>query len=376
MDIPGTTHNFSLLLYTTLAVMGLVLLIALAKVNAFVSLTIAAVFVGLCSGLNPPDIVKAYAEGVGATLAGIAAVVGLGTMLGKMLGESGGAEVIANTLIRLLGEKRLHWTMLLVGVIVGIPVWFTVGVVLLVPVVFTIVRETGVPLLRLAIPLVAGLSVAHGLVPPHPGPMVAIELLGADAGKTILYSLIVGVPAAVVGGPMLVGWMVRRVPVDSSAMTAPSATKSARASLPGFWLTLLTILLPVLLMLLATVADMTLVKTSRARQWIDFLGSPLMAMLVAVFIRVATGSATVAITTATGILAPIVAKTPGTNLELLVVAMGAGSLILSHLNDGGFWFVKEYLGLSVSQTIKTWTIVETVISVVALILVLLLNRIV
>jgi GntP family gluconate:H+ symporter len=284
---------------------------------------------------------------------------------------------------------------------------------------------------------------------------VAIELLKADAGKTILYSLIVGVPAAIVAGPLLVGMLERRVPVAASAsgpaVVSGSAGASARTSLPGFWLTLATILLPVILMLLASAADMTLPKTSRVRAWFDFLGSPLMAMLlavlfslysfgiargfnrqqllkftdeclgpvatvllvvgaggafnkvlvysgvttaigdsikgvslsplvlgwlVAVFIRVATGSATVAITTASGILAPIAARTPGTNLELLVIAMGAGSIILSHLNDGGFWFVKEYLGLSVSQTLKTWTVVETVISVVALIFVLLLNRIV
>jgi GntP family gluconate:H+ symporter len=318
--------------------------------------------------------------------------------------------------------------------------------------------------------MVAGLSVMHGLVPPHPGPMAAIGVLGADTGKTILYSLIIGFPVAVLGGPVFGKYVARRVPVEPGGISAQLIGKKAAASSPpGFVLTLFTILLPILVMLLATAVDVSLEALQRqqnvaseqgvtwiftliggltkVRPWTAFLGTPAVAMLMAVLfsfysfgfargfnrqqlvkfseeslapvatvllvvgagggfskvldvcgvgtaitalseglqlsplllgwlvaalIRVATGSATVAITTAAGILAPIVATTD-TNRELLVIAMGAGSLILSHLNDGGFWFVKEYFNLTVPQTLKTWTVMETIMSLAALILTLLLN---
>jgi len=327
-----------------------------------------------------------------------------------------------------------------------------VGLVLLVPIAFTLVRETGTPLLRIAIPLVAGLSVVHGLVPPHPGPVAAMGILNelagkADMGKTILYSLLVGLPAAVVAGPWFAQFISRKVAVEERG-AAEQLAPSRRANPPSFPLTLFTILLPVALMLLTTVADLALPREHSLRQCANFVGHPSVAMLAAVLfsfhsfglsrgfsrealakfatdclapvasmllvvgagggfsrvldqggvgkaiaelagganfsplllgwlvaalIRVATGSATVAITMAAGIMAPIAAGTPGVHLELLIIAMGAGSLILSHVNDGGFWFVKEYFNLTVPQTLKTWTVMETIISVLALLLVLLLD---
>jgi GntP family gluconate:H+ symporter len=369
-----------------------------------------------------------------------------------MLAESGGAEVVANRLVRAFGKERLDWAMMFVAFIVGIPVFFAVGLVLLVPIVFTLARETRTPLLKIAIPLTAGLSVVHGLVPPHPGPVAAMgiinELVGkADMGKTILYSLLIGLPTAIVAGPLFGKLISRQVVVDLRGVVEPLAPAAAR-NLPSFALTVFTILLPVLLMLLATVADITLPKAHSVRQCADLIGHPAVAMLgavlfsfysfgfargfsrdalskfandclapvasmllvvgagggfsrvldqgnvgkaiaelakgaqlsplilgwlVAALIRVATGSATVAITMAAGIVAPIAAATPGVHLELLIIAMGAGSLILSHVNDGGFWFVKEYFNLTVPQTLKTWTVMETIISVVALILVLVLD---
>ena len=371
-----------------------------------------------------------------------------------MLAESGGAEVVASTLIQALGEKRVHWTMMLIAFIVGLPVFFAVGLVLLIPILFNLTKQTQKPLLYLGIPLVAGLSVVHGLVPPHPGPMTAIGVFDTnvaktDVGKTILYSLIVGFPTAIIAGPMFGTFVARRVSVELTGGIAAQLTPGIeRKSLPPFSLTLFTILLPVLLMMMATIADVTMTKENPLRQWVDFVGSPLISMLLAVLlsfygfgsargfnknqilkftndclgpvatillvvgagggfnkvlvssgvgdaiaglardsrisllllgwvvaalIRVATGSATVAISTAAGIVAPIAARTPGTNLELLVLSMGAGSVILSHVNDGGFWFVKEYFNMSVAQTLKTWTVMETIISIVALLLILLLN---
>jgi GntP family gluconate:H+ symporter len=465
------SHNTSLLLISFIAVVGLVILIARFKLNAFIALLLASLFVGVCSGVELPLIGKAIADGVGSVLGSIAVIVGLGTILGKMLAESGGAEIVATTFMRLLGEQRIHWTMMLIGFVVGIAVWFSVGLVLLIPIAFTIARKSKVPLLLAGIPMVAGLSVMHGLVPPHPGPMAALGVLGADTGKTILYSLIIGFPVAVIAGPIFGKFIARRVPVALGGISAQLIEKKAAVtSPPGFALTLFTILLPVLLMLLATAVDVGLDALhrqqdpaseqgkvwlfdvmsglSRFRPWTGFLGTPAVAMLIAVLfsfysfgfargfglqqlakfseeslapvatvllvvgagggfskvldvcgvgkaiasvteglhlsplllgwfvaalIRIAVGSATVAITTAAGILAPIASATPGTSPELLVIAMGAGSVILSHLNDGGFWFVKEYFNLTVPQTLKTWTVMETIISVAALILTLLLS---
>jgi GntP family gluconate:H+ symporter len=455
--MPGLSHNTSLLLCALAAVLGLVILVARFKLNAFLALILASLFVGLCSGMELPRIAEAFRDGVGKVLGDIAMVVGLGTVLGKLLAESGGAPVVAHTLIRALGEARLPWAMMLIAFIVGIPVFFAVGLVLLIPILFTIARQTQTPLLKLGLPLVAGLSVVHGLVPPHPGPIAALANLkqGAvqpDLGKVIFYSLLIGLPTAAIGGPVLTKLIARNIAVPlTGGMADALGGQNAARKTPGFALTVFTILLPVLLMLLATAADVSLARENLWRRWADFAGNPLVAMtvavlfalyslgaargfnrqqllkfsndclgptaaillvvgagggfngvlvasgvgkaiadsasrlplsplllgwLVAALIRVATGSATVAISTAAGILAPIVAQTPGVNLELLIIAMGAGSLILSHVNDGGFWFVKEYFNMTVPQTLKTWTVVETVLSVVALLLTLLLAAVV
>jgi GntP family gluconate:H+ symporter len=461
-------HNAFLLLCTLFAVIGLVVLIARFKVNAFVALIVASLFVGICSSLNLPHdqaflhlqgVGRAFAEGVGNVLASVAMVVGLGTILGKLLAESGGAEVIAQWLIRKLGPERLPWVMLLLALVIGIPVWFTVGLVLLAPILFTLVKESGKPLLSLGVPLLAGLSVTHALVPPHPGALAAISFLKANIGRTIFYSLLIGVPTAIIAGPLFAKFIVSRVQVTPGEIAAQvgerqDQVKGAKDVMPtnhpDFALSVLTILLPVLLMTAASAADLAIEKQSILRAYFDFLGHPIVAMLLAVLLsfysfgtavgfrkedimrfsndclgpvatvllvvgagggfsktlefsgvgqaitgavaqsqfspivlgwllacllRIATGSTTVATSTAAGIMARVVAAVPGTNLELLVVAMGAGALILSHLNDGGFWLVKEYFNMTVTQTLKTWSVISTIASVVALLLVLLLNAI-
>lgn len=448
--MPGLSHNATLLLSALVAVVGLIILVARFKLHAFLALILASLFVGLCSGMELTKIAEAFKDGVGTTLGFIAVVVGLGTMLGKMLAESGGAEVVARTFIRTLGEKRLHWAMMFVAFIVGLPVFFGVGLVLLAPILFTIARDTKKPLLFLGLPLVAGLSVSHGLVPPHPGAVAAIERLHADIGKTIFYAVLVGFPTAIVAGPLFGSWIGARVPVELGGIGAKLVPAARETRTPSFAITLFTILLPVLLMLLATLAELTLAKGNVWRAWAQFIGSPLVALLTAVLfsfysfgracgigrdrilkftedfvgpaasillvvgagggfskvlqatgadtaiadvakglpfsplvlgwliaslIRVAVGSSTVSITLAAGLMAPIVAQHPEISPELLVVALGAGSLFLSHLNDGGFWFVKEYLNMTVPQTLKTWSVMETLIAVVALLLTLLLDLI-
>jgi GntP family gluconate:H+ symporter len=450
--VPAAAHGSVLLIYTALAVLLLVVLIARFKVNSVVSLVLASLFIGLMARMDLALLLRSFREGVGNVLGSIALIIAFGNMLGKMLAESGGAERIANTLVARFGEARVHWAMMGIACIVGVPVFFQVGVVLLIPLLFLLSKQTRTPVLFIGVPLLAGLSVMHGLVPPHPGPMAAIGLLKADVGRTIFYSLIVGLPTVVIAGPLLAPIIVRRVPFEPRGAVAAQFTEQAsRRDLPGFGVTVFTVILPVLLMLLATGVDIVMPATSGARRVIDFLGDPIPAMLIAVLvsfytlgfargftraevlrfsdeclapiagvlliigsgggfsrvlstsgvgdavaaiatgsqvpplllgwliaalIRLATGSATVAITTAAGILAPMVSSTPGLNIELMVLAMGAGSLIFSHLNDSGFWFVKEYFGMSVGETLRTWSVIETVISIVAIVLILALNQVV
>lgn len=443
------SHEARLLLFALVAIIALVVLIAQFKLHPFLGLILVSVAIGFNSGMKLSAIAKTFQEGVGNTLGFLGVVVGLGMMLGKMLAESGGTHVIAQTFIRVLGERRLPWAILVVAFVVGVPVLFGVGVVLLVPVVYAIARETTTPIMRIAIPLLAGLSVSQGFLPPHPGPMLAIEQIGADVGKTILYGLLVGIPTAIVAGPLFGSLVGARLKVDLGHLGERATQEVPSHHPPGFALTLLTILLPVLLMLLSSLADLALPKEDRWHEWANFVGSPIIAMLLAVLlslstfgyargfsgtqilkfieecigpaagillivgaggglskmlerggagaaiadivehaqvsplllgwmvaaaIRVAVGSATVAIMMASAIMAPVAANTPGLNRELLVLAMGAGSLFLSHVNDGGFWFVKESFNFTVPQTLKTWTVMETCIGLVALGLVMLLAQ--
>ena len=440
----------SLLLVAALGVALVVLLITWVRIPAFMALAAGSFFVGLGARMPLADIPRAFQQGVGDTLGFIAMVVGLGTVIGKLLAESGGAVVVSRVLVGALGEKRLDWAMLLSGFLIGLPVFFQVGLVLLAPVLFTAIRQTGTPMLRLGIPLIAGLSVSHGLVPPHPGPLAAIERLGADTGRTLFYSLIIGLPVAMAAGPMFGRFISRRVHVDVGGLADQLSTAVAAPRTPSLAITLMTILMPVLLMLLAALAQATLAD-GPLRQWLAFAGSPLVAMLVAALLalytfgtacgfdrgrllrfaeesvppiagvllvvgagggfgrvldaagvdtaiaqsmsgmqlspmvlgwvvaallRVSVGSATVATVTAASIMAPIATAMPGTNKDLLVIAIGAGSLIASHVNDGGFWLVKEYFNMSISQTVSTWTVLETIVSVLGLAGVVLLGLIV
>lgn len=445
------TPETRLLLVALAGVIGLVLLVAFIRVHAFLALALVSLGVGLGTGMAPAEVVRAFQEGVGASLGLIVVVVGLGTMLGRLLAESGGAVSIANALVNLLGVRRLGWAVLVAAFVVGMPVFFAVGLVLLIPVVFTLARTTGTPMLRLALPLLAGLSVCHTLVPPHPGPVVAVQKLGADMGWTILWSVIIGFPTAALVGPLLAGALSRRMTIAPGGLGAEMRSTQPPPRPAGWPVSLATILLPVALMLLSTAAVTLLPEGDPWRLRAGFLGSPLVAMLLAVLValltlgrhcgfsgaqvlkftedclgpaasiflvvgagggfskvldaagiddaiaawgrdlalsplllgwlvaaalRVAVGSSTVAITLASAIVAPVAAAHPGTRPELLVVALGAGTLMLSHFNDGGFWFVKEYFGLTVSQTFRSWTVMVSLASVLALGLVLLADAIV
>ena len=448
----GLSHNATLMFWTLLTIVFLIVLISKYKWNPFVTLLISALLLGLLTGMKPADVITSITGGLGGTLGTIAIVIALGTMLGKMMAESGGAEQIANTLVDRFGEKRVHWAMMIVGFIVGIPVFFEVGVILLIPIVFTVARKTKMPLLQIGIPILAGLSTVHGLVPPHPAPMIAIDAYQADLGRTILYSFIIGIPAAIIAGPVFGKFIGKRIQTEPPAELAEQFSNKADRKLPGFGITLFTILLPVILMLIGSIADIIDPEaTSSFTLFCEFIGHEVIALLiaavfsffslgfargfnkheisrfaseclapiativliigaggafkqvlinsgvgtaiaeiatganinvilfawlVAALIRIATGSATVAMTTAAGIVAPVLAMTPGANVELVVLATGAGSIVLSHVNDAGFWMVKEFFNMTVPQTLKSWTVMETILSVIGLVLALTLNVII
>jgi len=434
------TDPAPLLLVAFLGVALVVLLITWQRLPAFIALASGSLFVGLASRMPLAEIPRAFQQGVGDTLGFVAMVIALGTVIGKLLAESGGAGVVARALTNALGERRLDWAVMLSAFIIGLPVFFQVGLVLLAPVLFTLTRQTGTPLLRLGIPLLAGLSVAHGLVPPHPGPLAAIERLGADTGRTIFYSIVIGLPVTIVAGPLFGRFISARIHIDAGEMQSQLTRTASADRLPSLTVTLFAILLPVLLMLLAALAQATMAD-GPLRQALQLAGSPLVAMLLATFValyafgrargfdrarlarfaedalppiasvllvvgagggfgrvlnnagaataiaqvmtrlqvaplvlgwtiaallRLAVGSATVACVTAASIMAPVVLAMPHINKELMVLAIGAGSLIASHVNDGGFWLVKEYFNMSVPQTVGTWTVMETIIAVAGL----------
>lgn len=431
------------------AVVALVVLITRGRVHPFIALTLAALFVGLAAGMPVGKVIKAFQTGFGGVLGFVGIVLALGTMLGKMMAESGGADQIAKAMLAVFGRERVHWAMMFIAFIVGIPLFFEIGFVLLIPLVFIVARRVQMPLVKIAIPLLAGLSVVHGLVPPHPGPLLTISIFGADIGKTILYGLIVGLPTAIIAGPLFGSFIARFVDTHPAPeLERQLAHEPEAKTLPGVGTTLVTVLLPVFLMLLKSAADVFAADGSTIRQWMDFFGDPIIALLLALLlsfytfgwargfdkqrilkfvdeslaptasivliigggggfkqmlvdsgvgnaigqlalaahispillawlaaglIRIATGSATVATITGAGLVAPIVAMVPDVNRELLVLATGAGSLILSHVNDAGFWLVKQYLNMTVAQTFKTWTAMETILSVVAIIFIMILS---
>jgi gluconate:H+ symporter, GntP family len=442
-----------LLVYAALSVLALVVLIVRYKINPFLTLCLVSVLLGLAVRMPMMQIIKSFEAGVGGILGHVALVMSLGTMLGKMMAESGGATRVARTLIGAFGEKNVHWAMATIAFIVGLPVFFDVGFVLLVPIAFNVAKRTGTSMVYVGIPMVAGLSVVHGLIPPHPAALMAVATYKADLGRTIAYALIVGIPTTIIAGPLFARLISRYVrPSEDNPLAEQFIEKEAEnRPLPGFAITLTTILLPVFLILLGSWADMLAAPETRANLLLRLLGDPVIALLlacllsfytfgttrgftietaskfmndslaptaailmvvgagggfgrvlrdsgvaqaivdvataanisvlvlawlVAALIRIATGSATVATATAASIMAPIAVATGGVSPELLVLATGAGSLILSHVNDGGFWLVKEYFNMTVPETFKTWTVCETIIAIVALAFTLLLDVVV
>jgi len=442
--LPLDSHGLFLLGAAASSVIGLILLIVVGKLNPFLCLLLVSIALAVVTGMPLEKIVASFETGMGNTLGHLAIVIGLGTMLGKMMAESGASERIAETLIDLLGERRVSWSMMFAALVVGLPVFFEVGFVLLVPIAFTVARRTRTSLIMIGLPMVAGLSVVHSLVPPHPAAMLAVTIFHADVGRTILFGLLVGIPAAAIAGPIYARFIAPRIVLDAlNPMAEEFVEHDATRALPGFALSMTTILLPVVLMLLGSWAGYLAAPGTLANRLLHLLGTADIALLVAVLvsfitlglmrgfsretilkfsneclaptaaitlligagggfgrilqdsgvsqaivgvalhahvsllllgwlvaalIRLATGSATVALATAASIVAPILAHSPGVRPELLTIATGSGAMIFSHVNDGGFWLVKEYFNMSVADTMKTWSISETLMSIIGLLL--------
>jgi gluconate:H+ symporter, GntP family len=467
-----------LVLSALIGIAVIVVLITRFKVHPFLSLTIGALLVGAIAGMPMADAIVSFSTGVGTTVAGVGLLIALGAMFGRLLADSGGADQIVDTIVGRAGVKTLPWAMALVGSLIGLPMFFEIGLVLLMPVILLVSIRSGLPLMRVGIPALAGLSVMHGLVPPHPGPLIAIDAVGADLGVTLGLGVLIAIPTVIIAGPLFSKFAARWVPVEAPATfvtdretalvgsrpgapgtpgttgtggTTGGGTTSgddlelSTARRPSFGVTLATVLLPVVLMMGKALVDIFLAEGQAVRTVMDFLGTPLIALLlsvlvamftfgngsgmdlkgiarslenslppiagillivaagggfkqtlidtgigtviadavsdssvpvlllawfVAVLIRLATGSATVATITASGVLAPLAADMNTAHTSLLVLAIGSGSLFFSHVNDAGFWLVKEYFRVSVVENIKTWSVMETLISVTGLVLVL------
>ncbi|MFF5424906.1 MULTISPECIES: GntP family permease [unclassified Streptomyces] len=430
----------------------IVLLITKFKLHAFLALTIGSLALGAFAGAPLADAIKSFTTGLGSTVAGVGVLIALGAILGKLLADSGGADQIVDTILAKAEGRAMPWAMVLIASVIGLPLFFEVGIVLLIPVVLLVAQRGNYSLMRIGIPALAGLSVMHGLIPPHPGPLVAIDALGANLGVTLALGLVVAVPTVIIAGPLFSRYAARWVDVPAPEHMIPARPSEDLDRRPGFGATVATVLLPVVLMLVKALVDIVVDDPENGVQKVtDVIGSPLIALLaavlvglftlgraagftkerlsstvekslapiagvlmivgagggfkqtlidigvgrmildlsedwsipalllawlIAVAIRLATGSATVATISAAGLVAPLAAGMSTGETALLVLAIGAGSLFFSHVNDAGFWLVKEYFGMSVGQTVKTWSVMETIISVVGIVFVLLLSLLV
>ena len=510
---PVYAGNAQLIAACILGILAVVVLITWAKVHPFLALMLGSAVLGVVATMPPGDTVKSFVAGFGTTAGAVGILIALGAMIGKLLEDSGGANRIVGTMVGRVGPGGLPWVMAAIAAILGLPLFFEVGVVLLVPVVVLVAQRTGLSLMKVGIPALAGLSVLHGLVPPHPGPLTAIGLLNADLGRTLIFGVLIAIPTVVVAGPLLARFVDQWVPKSADDLVflgtaSGGAVSAARAEVRagaraegradwteggraddaraepvgpqaaepgggaganrglssfddpvapgrrrvGFATAIIGITLPVVLMLVDAITKLLVTdEQAGVRKTMDFVGTPIVALLVAVLycyialglgsglnksqvsqsvgsalpavasiilivaagggfkqtlidagvgnvikdwaegvsisvlllgwlvavlIRLGTGSATVATITAAGIVAPLAPTLSANHLALLVLAIGCGSLFFSHVNDAGFWLVKEYFGLTVGETIKSWSVMETVISVFGFALVMVASVIV
>ncbi|TVZ23279.1 Gnt-I system low-affinity gluconate transporter [Dokdonia sp. Hel_I_63] len=437
--------DYQLLLAVIAGISVLLLLILRLKIQAFLALLITCIVVGVVAGMEPKSILDSVKNGMGGTLGFVATVVGLGALFGAILERSGGAQRLAESLLKKFGIDKSPWAIMLTGFFVAIPVFFDVAFIILIPIVYALQKKTGKSLLLYAIPLLAGLAITHTFIPPTPGPIAVAEILGADLGYVIIFGFLAGLPAAVIAGPLLARYLSKRMHITSpedmvTEMEVPTNAPSAGTIL-------LIIAIPIFLIVCNTVLNSPLFDQGTLPSWLifgaDLLGHPFVALiianvvawyflgirkgftkdelldistkslypagviilltgaggafkqilidtgagtmiaeslsgdffppvvfgfLVAAIVRVLQGSATVAMITAAGITAPLLGltETSAPQLAVLVIAIASGASIFSHVNDSGFWLVKQYLGLTEKETFKSWTVMTSLIAIVGL----------
>jgi Gnt-I system high-affinity gluconate transporter len=432
------------LIITALGLLVLLLLIMAVRLNAFIAFIIVSIAIGIAQKMALGKIILSIENGLGETMGFLMLILGFGAMLGKLVAESGAAQRITSNLVKVFGLKRIQWAGMLTGFIVGIPMFYAVGFVVLVPIIFTVAASTELPLLFVGLPMIAALSVTHGFLPPHPSPTAIAVMLGADIGKTLLFGIMIAIPAIIIAGPIFSRTLKKINAKPFKEFYNPKVFKEEE--MPAMWVSIFTALLPVIL--IGGTAFLNLfIKDSTVKEIFGFIGDPVVAMLIsalvafytlglargktidevmalvsksvssvtmilliiggagafkqvmvdsgvsayiaqlmknspvsplilawliAAFLRVCIGSATVAALTTAGIILPTVSST-SVHPELMVLSIGAGSLMLSQVNDVGFWMFKEYFSLSIKETLLSWTVMETIIGIVGLIGVLVLN---
>jgi GntP family gluconate:H+ symporter len=475
-DKPTATVGHDMLLGLTIgSVVLIIVLIAWAKVHPLLALAIGSAALGISSGLGAGTTIETFTDGLGGTIGDTGLLIALGAMLGQLLNFSGGATNLVDRFVHAVPPRMIPWAMAGIAFLIGLPLFFEVALVLMFPIIVLVVRRTGLPLIKVALPALASLSLLNGFLPPHPGPLLAVSAFNADLGRTLLFGIIIAIPTVIIGGPLLGNLLNRWVPSpdvntllfsgDTRSNDGPSepepstgggtstlvAPPKSTVKVPSVTATLATMLLPVLLMLIRAIAEMVLPEENSFRVVADVVGEPTVALfagcvtamftfglatgigkakvgsvmgsglplvagivlivgagggfkatliatgvggviadlahglglpllllgwLLAALIRIAVGSGTVAIVTAAGLLAPVAVGMSPNHAALMALAVGAGSRFMSHVNDAGFWMVKEFLNLSVKDTFRTWTVMDCTVSLVAGAGVLLLGAVV
>ncbi|MCE5346200.1 MAG: gluconate:H+ symporter [Bacteroidales bacterium] len=423
----------------------LLFLIMVAKFNSFISFIIVSLAVALAEGMTIDKAVISIENGIGNTMGFIVLILCLGAMLGKLVSESGAAQRITSKLIQAFGVRHIQMALMLTGFIVGISLFYDVAFFIMIPLIFTVAVSTGLPLLYVGLPMLAALSVSHGYLPPHPAPSAITAMFHADFGRTLVYGIIVAIPAIIISGPVLSRTLnrVKAKPLQEFISQKPLTEEE----MPGFWTSFFSALLPVILITISTVVGFLLPEGNEVRKVVGYIGNPVIALLISVLLatytlalargrkitdimnslthsvtsitvimlliagagafkqvlidggvskyigeimsqsslsplflgwliatvlRFCVGSATVAGITTAGIVLPVVTG-GAVKPELMVLAIGSGSLMLGHVNDGGFWLFKEYFNLSIKDTLRSWTIMETSIGICGLIGVMVLS---
>jgi Gnt-I system high-affinity gluconate transporter len=432
------------LLIIFVCIILLVVLITRFNFNTFIAFLIVSILAGLMLGIGLTKVAQSVQKGIGDMMGSLVVIIVTGAMLGKLVAESGAAQQITSGMMKLLGEKYVQWALMITGFIIGIPLFYNVGFVLVVPFIFTVAYRYKLPAVYIGVPMLAAMSVTHGYLPPHPSPTALVAQFHANLGMTLFYGTIIAIPAVILAGPVFSRTVRDINSVPLQAFQAPSIPDE---KLPGITNSILTSLLPVILLALTTILIPYVPEEGTAKNILLFVGDPAIVMLfslmvatytlganlgtsmkkiggifgdavkdvamvlliiagsgafkqvlidsgvnnevarmlgglsihplilgwlIAAVIRVCVDSATVAGLTAASIIAPMMTNYD-VDPNMMVLAVGAGSLLFSHVNDSGFWLFKEYFNLSIKDTIRSWSLMETIISIVGLAGVLVIN---